>query len=303
MKRTTLTLTIFLILFLILLITFIIFSNPFEEEPVVYDNVIVLERGNGAVINIWIDSFSRFDTLKNHDVKYLFVDVGDTGKDGKIKTPEGEIRSFLDFASKYEAQNNYDFIILPYSEIIVGDYDITSETFKNNFVGDYARLDRLGFDGILVDIEGIPLDERADYLNLLEMLRDKLSKNSIISVYAGALSDSDNEWEWDYDFYKSVSERVDLISASGYDSGIIDADEYKAYIRNQVNLLALGGFNSKFLFAVPTHKDPPETLDNALAAYTDELGKHAENDFIGVCVFAEWTADDSEWKVFEKYFI
>ncbi|MFH1332277.1 MAG: hypothetical protein ABIH63_03250 [archaeon] len=302
MKRTTLTLIIFLILFLILLVTFVIFSNPVEEEgPVVYNKTIMLEPGNGAVINIWIDSFSRFDKLKDHGVRYLFVDVGDTGKDGKIKTPESEIKDFLDFIGRYESENNYDFIILPYSEVIAEDCDISSESFKNNFVWDYTRLDSLGFDGILVDIEGIPLAERAGYLSLLERLRERLQKNSIISVYAGALSDSHNEWEWNYDFYKSVSERVDLVSASGYDSDIADAAEYKTYIRDQVALLSSQNFNTYFLFAVPTHKDYPETIDNALSAYTSEVKKYPENKFLGICIFAEWTVNEDEWKVIDRF--
>lgn len=299
MKRATLVFGIFFVLFFIILIS--LFISPKTSENSLSADKISLENGNGAVINIWIDNFSRFDTLKNHGVKYLFVDVGDTGKDGRIKNPEKEIKSFLDFINSYEAQNNYEFLILPYSEIITDDYDITSEVFKDNFVDDYSRLNSMGFEGILVDIEKIGPDQKQSYFGLLERLRERLPKNSVIAAYAGALSDSPNEWEWDKTFYKSVSDRVDIISAPGYDSGLMNEEEYKEYVKNQVGAIVSGNFSSKFLFAIPTHKDPPETIENALEAYSEELDKHPQNNFIGVCVFAEWTADENEWATLEKY--
>jgi hypothetical protein len=303
MKRATWVLGVFFILFIIIIILIsLIFQDSGNGVNTSRPGKTSLEQGNGAVINIWIDNFSRFDTLKDHKVKYLFVDVGNTGKDGRITTPESEIKGFLGFIRKYEAENDYDFITLPYSEIIIGNYDINPESFKNNFVNDYAHLNSLGFDGILVDIENVNADSRDSYLDILERLRERLPSSALISAYSGAIgSNSDNSWEWDEGFYSSVSDRVDLISASGYDSDIVDADEYKDYISNQVGLIASGNFSSYILFAVPAHKAYPETIGNALDAYKKELVNHPQNRFLGVTVFAEWTADDSEWEVFEKY--
>ncbi|MEM4266903.1 MAG: hypothetical protein QW404_02520, partial [Candidatus Nanoarchaeia archaeon] len=185
------------------------------------------------------------------------------------------------------------------SEIITDNYYITSETFKQNFIDDYVHLYDMGFDGLLVDIEKIDPDMKDDYLDLLNRLKLKLGDDAIIAVYAGALSNSDNPWEWNHDFYQSVSERVDLISAPLYDSDMTDNESYKAYVKGQVTSISSAGFNSKFLFAIPTHKEPPETIDNALAAYNDVL--HDNKNFIGLCIFAEWTTDTNEWSVFEKY--
>ncbi len=305
MKKTTLVFGICFVLFLIcIIIFFVIFtSGDFEESslnsgiPIV--NEVGFQSGDCAVINIWIDSFSRLDVLRQHKIKYLFVDVGDTGKDGKLKTPENEIKYFLDFIHNYETEKGYNFVILPYSELITDDYDITSETFKQNFVNDYVRLSNMGFDGLLVDIEKIDDEEEDDYLDLLGRLNSNLGDNAVIAVYAGALSDSDNPWEWDYDFYKSVSEHTNIISAPLYDSDMPDEKSYKEYVENQINLISSAGFKSKFLFGIPTHKEHPETVENALAAYTESL--EPNDSFLGVCIFAEWTADSNEWSVFEKY--
>ncbi len=288
---------LFFIFFVLFLLIFVMAFLSKKESK----SKITLEKGNGAVINIWIDDFSRLDVLRNHKVKYLFVDVGNMDDYGKITTPETEIKNFLDFMNKYEKEKNYDFILLPYSEVIASDYNIASESFKGNFVNDYVRFAGMGFDGLLVDIEGMPSEVRGDYLDLLARLRKRLPPNSVISVYAGSLSDSPNEWEWGSSFYRQVSYRVDLISATGYDTDLTNPDEYKGYIKEQVSKITSGNFNTKFLFAVPTHKPYPETVENALSAYTSEIRNHPENNFLGVVVFAEWTADKQEWDVFEKY--
>ncbi len=270
--------------------------------PFTFDNKRILEPGSCTVVNIWIDSFSRLDVLKDHNIKYLFVDIGDTDKNGKIKTPENEITSFLSFISSYEKAKGYSFILLPYSEVNSAYYDIDSRVFQDNFIRSYAHLDSLGFDGLLIDIENINPGQRQSYISLLNSLRNNLPKNAIISVYAGALVDNiSSDWEWDYSFYESVSSHVDLVSASSYDSNAKNADDYKEYVSDQVDRITSGNFSSYFFFAVPTHKDYPETIENSLLAYTESIKKHPKNNFLGLCVFAEWTADDKEWFVFEKY--
>lgn len=295
MRRLIFILFVFLAIFAIFI--FIRSEKTLDPNP----SSPAMASGNGAVINIWIDSFSRLDVLKAHGVRYLFVDVGDTAPDGSLETSDAEIKNFLFLISNYEGQRGYDFVLLPYSEVIASKYNISSEVFAENFLGTYARLKGLGFDGVLVDIENLESpEERASYLSLLGGIRERLP-NSIISVYAGHISGLDTGWTWSPDFYRSVSDRADIISASAYDSGIEDDEEYRSYIRDQVSVLASQNFSSYFLFAVPTHKDAPETIENALIAYSEEIKKYPPNRFLGVCVFAEWTADKSEWESFEKY--
>ena len=51
---------------------------------------------------------------------------------------------------------------------------------------------------------------------------------------------------------------------------------------------------------IPTHNAYPETIENALEAYNEEIALHPNSKFIGVGIFSEWTIDDEEWKVFEE---
>jgi hypothetical protein len=296
MKRKYLFFIFLIVLLFIVICSGLLFLGCQDSNVVAQKNMVY---GNGAVINIWIDSYSRLDVLKDHNVKYLFVDVGDTDSDGKIKTPAGEITGFLDFVHAYEKKNGYDFILLAYSEIITDNYNINSPDFKVNFVSDYIRLSSIGFDGVLVDIENIKYQERETYLIILDELNRSMP-NSIISAYAGAIGyDTSNSWEWTPDFYSSVSSKVDIISAPAYDSDKTTSDEYISYVKEQVRRINSGNYKSYFLFAVPTHKGSPETIDNSLSAYKESFAGNPK--FLGVTVFAEWTAKQDDWKTFEKY--
>jgi hypothetical protein len=264
-----------------------------------------LGRGSGAVINIWISGEARLDNLRNHRIKYLFVDIGDTNKDGKIETPRKEIAEFLSLIKSYEKQHGYDFVILPYSEINTYHYNVDCQ-FRKRFIADYKSLVSLGFDGVYVDIEPIRKKKEKDYLELLERLSAICPKGTILGAYAGSVSDSEadneknNEWQWSLSFYKKVSDVVDLICVPGYDFNLRSRVEYQSSIRKQVRLLSSGGFNSHLMFTIPTHKREPETIENALTAYYLEIGRHPQHQFIGVCVFAEWTTIQEEWNIFRS---
>jgi hypothetical protein len=264
-----------------------------------------LERGNGAVINIWISGQARLDNLRNHKIKYLFVDIGDTKQDGKIGTPREEINEFLSLIKSYEKQHGYDFVVLPYSEINTYRYNVNRQ-FRQGFIADYRSLLSLGFDGVYVDVEPIRKNQEKDYLELLAGLSAICPKGIILGAYAGSVSDSEadgetnNEWQWSLSFYKKVSDVVDLICVPGYDFNLRSRVDYQSSIRKQVRLLSSGGFNSNLMFTIPTHKREPETIENALTAYNLEIRRHPRHQFIGVCLFAEWTTIPEDWNVFRS---
>lgn len=270
-------------------------KEEIKENEEVYEN----EREDGIVTNIWAER-SKIKNLREHNIKYLFVDIGGTTKDGKIGTPEGEINGFLQLIRDYEQEEKYEFVILAYSEIKASEYDLTSKKFKENYAREYTKLANKGFDGMLVDIEGIPENERKDYLTILDKIRKELPKKSIISVYAGAIKEKPNEWEWSEEFYKEVGRRVDMISASGYDTDIKNGEEYKKYLKEQIREINKLRLNTTILFAIPTHKEYPEGIDNALEVYDEEM-KNDKGSFKGIVVFAEWTMDEQEWESFEKF--
>jgi hypothetical protein len=186
--------------------------------------------------------------------------------------------------------------LLPYSEINTEKIDISNEEFKKNFVASFKNLYFRGFNGILVDIEPVSYGYRDDYLDILDRLNKDLPETAIISAYAVSISrEPTNEWQWDPYFYYDVAERVDLISASGYDAFLQKDKYYYHYVRMQV--MQLNQINENFLFGIPTHKQYPETPEMTLRAYNSVRG----NNFIGVAVFSEWTADEKELAVIKPY--
>jgi len=266
----------------------------------------IMVAGNGAVINIWISGPTRLDNMRNHQIKYLFVDVGDTNRDGKIETPITDMTRFLQMIKSYEKQHAYDFIILPYSEINTFRCKLDRQ-FRDNFVTDYKGLITSGFDGIYVDVEPVRISLKEDYLEFLNELSAVCPKPLILAVYAGSMPDFESDekeisdWQWSRSLYRDVSELVDLVVIPGYDFNLRSKRDYKESISKQIYLLSSEQFGCHFMFAAPTHKREPETIDNALTAYRLEVSRRPRHQFIGVCVFAEWTTTPEEWSVFESY--
>lgn len=260
---------------------------------------------DAIVANIWIGDVSRLDRLRENGIKYLLTDIGGTGKDGSIDTPRDEIVRFLEFVSLYESEHDYDFIILPYSEINTYNYNIESHGFKDNFIIDYKEFVEMGFDGIYVDIEPVRFKQRGYYLRLLDDLNRALPENAIIGVYGGSLQDSDNEWEWNLNFYKKVSKRVDILCVPGFDLEINREYKYREYLAEQISLVNSHEWDADFFLGIPTHKNSPETIEISLSVYHDITRKNAaekgRNNFIGAAVFAEWVMNDQHWDVYGAY--
>ena len=291
----------------VLLLSFVLIQAISLEEGAIKNsidgeamkNLDVLVKGNGAVTNIWIDSYERISRLGANDLRYLFVDVGKFSADGKLLTTDEELMSFLNLVMEYEEKNDYGFVLIPYNDINTNFYDFTQEEFNRNFIESHRRLINLGFDGIYLDIEPVKFEHRDAYLKMIERFRSEFS-DEFLGVYAGHFgSDEKNYWVWDKTFYEEVSKRVDFIFAGLYDSGAQDKAEYEEYVRRQFDEILSSNLNSLVMFGVPTHRKY-ETAESALEIYHQ---KQLEDNsrVIGFVVFAEWTTNGEEWDVIESY--
>jgi hypothetical protein len=283
-----------LIIIIVALLVGEITGRDVKEPKEVYKERDNTRDRNGAVANIWLNGRDRLDILRDNKIEYLFVDVGDTSLVGLLTTNEKEIVRFLGMIEDYEEENNYEFILLPYSEINTYVYDITSEEFKNNFAYDYERLEVLGFDGVYIDVEPVGLELIDDYLDLIDRVK---SKSSFVGVYSGSFGEEGNEWSWSPYLFKEVDEKVELIFVPGYDTGMESKEEYKKHIESQLNDISNLKLESILLLGVPTHKKNPEKIENALQVYSAE-----KNAFDGVAIFSEWTSSRDEWETFRDYF-
>jgi len=265
----------------------------------------LLVKGDAIVTNVWLHDQKKLDNLRNHKIKYLFVDIGDTKKNGIIKTPSKTITGFIDLIKTYEKTHNYDFILLPYSEINTFQFQLTPK-FRENFIAEYANLISLGFDGIYIDIEPVKSIHERVYLELLDKISTTYPQEAIIGVYSGNIIETTSgrkaqtDWEWPLDFYRKVSNKVDFISVPAYDINIRDEAKYKTFIENQVEFLCTKSVNSKLFIVAPTHKKKPETIERALMPYMSIKNKYPYNPFLGICIFAEWTTNTNEWDFFDS---
>lgn len=267
-----------------------------EYEKKITRPYFEIEKSNGIVTNIWFRDEKILDNLVKHNMKYLFVDVGDINKDGRLMTFEVELQKFISFINNYEEKNKFDFILLPYNEVIVGKYDFSSEKFRNNLIKNYIEMIQVGFDGAYIDVEAIPMEQRETFLLFLEDIGKEIGKNKTLAAYAGALNDDPNEWEWEPNFYEAVSDRIDIILIQSYDFGLNNKEKYQNYLTEQINFISELELNANLFATLPTHKSYPETLENAIEIYSQK-----KDIFVGSVIFAEWKTSDEEWKIFEKY--
>ena len=237
----------------------------------------------------------------------MFVDWGNIDSKGTIQTSDEEIQSFLNFTK------DQGFNLIPYTEVICKDFNFFDGEFQRNLINSYVKLNNLGFNGALVDVEAIrdnsenegsiARNQEEQYLKFLDNLRAALP-NKPIFAYAGMLNEHPNEWEWSPALAREVSKRGVNISISSYDTGIKNKREYQDYINDQFGQWASLNLPSKLFLTVPTHKnndDPssPETIENCLETFCQNP---ASNYFSGAVLIFEYTTDDKEWKIFNQYF-
>jgi hypothetical protein len=253
--------------------------------------------GDAIITNVWIADSAKLDKIRENDIRVLIVDIGDISLSGEILN-KNQVRAFIKRIKEYEEANKYNFIVLPYSEIGTNKFTL-DENFLENLKEQYIWLGDEGFDGAYVDIEPVKFSQRDKYLAFLSDLKESLGKDSIVGVYSGFHGDfrnSRNEWEWTNSYFHSVCGRVDLITIPVYDTSFTEISEYRKYIKMNVREISSQMWNCSFLLGIPTHKENPETLENAFDAYKEESVKYPNTPFLGVAIFSEWTISEYDWE-------
>ncbi len=296
-KEFIIILLLVLLVFASLLLIYFLGGNNVKDN---YEKNEIprLKNVESVFVNIWFRSHKNLDIFVENNINYLFVDVGHINGNGKLTTTEKELTDFVDFIENYEGGKNFDFVLIPYNEIILENYYF-SEDFRENVRDNYIYLNQIGFDGAHIDIEAIPYDQRGDYINFIEDMRKVINKESLLTVYAGTLSEDPTVWEWNSEFYEKVSKKVDLVLIQSYDFGLESKEEYQDYLSEEIEKIEESNINNNLLFTIPTHKQYPETLKNALEVYHSKV-KDKSRKIVGVSLFGEWTIDDNEWEIIES---
>ncbi len=255
------------------------------------------QSGNSAFINMELDS-DKFDILMKNGIRYLFVDIGGINDNGRILLEENDSRKFLNFVSEFEEKKGYNFILIPYSEID-SNYNINLRYFQDNFIQDYLYLYILGFDGILVNINSVKLENRNSYLYFIKRIYEEFPMIATVAISTGDINYGNNEFKWNKEFYKKVSEYSDLLLTKLFDSEINNQPDYKEFVKEQMREISSINLKVPVLLIVPTQKHFPETIENALNAYKEGLKENSNRLIQGVVVFYEFT-DYDEWRIFKE---
>jgi hypothetical protein len=295
-------------------------ATPALTTPYTLENRISLEPGNAIVTNFYQVNAANFQEWKDHDLKYIFVDIGSVNNEtGKLNTIPAQIDLFMKNLKAFEQKENYNFIVMPWVVAYAessgerAPAKFSSAEFRANHLADFKKiLDTYGFDGWLNDIEAIRPEDRSAYI---QMNKDFKAANpgKILAAYAGAVRDDGfSYWTWSPVFVKDVAQTVDVLTTQGYDIGYSSKDAYQNFMKSQLDIYAGQQWPCGILWFVPSHKadnplepslpnNSPETLENALEVYKANIGNYPGNKIIGIGNIWSYTMSKAEWITWDNF--
>lgn len=169
-----------------------------------------------------------------------------------------------------------------------------------------------GFDGVQWDYE-ICEDGNPDLLALLDETRAALPKGKVLSVATPMWFPVARAFGWSEAYYAQVAARCDQVAVMCYDTGMLLPRAYVALTAQNVahitSAVAQANPQCTVLLGVPTygkglfsHNPRAENIANALDGVKAGLAdpRTQRSVFAGVALFADYTTDESEWRVLEK---
>lgn len=169
-----------------------------------------------------------------------------------------------------------------------------------------------GFEGVQWDYE-ICEDGDKDLLALLSETRAALPQGKILSVAAPMWFPAVRAFGWSEDYFSQVAARSDQVCVMCYDTGMLLPRAYVALTAQNVahvtHAVAQGNPQCGVLLGIPTygkglfsHNPRAENIGNALlgvhAGLADPLAQPTA--FLGIALFADYTTDEAEWKVYQR---
>lgn len=248
------------------------------------------------------------ERLKTHQIKYAYFHVLNTKTNGQLhyrfedrakritklvhsQSPDSKAIAWVYVASFGKEAN-----------------DLSKKEVRANLVEQARWLtEKCGFDGVQWDYEFATNGNRG-LIDLLKETKQALP-NTLLSTatpmwYPGTL------WGWNEQYFAEVAKHSDQIAVMGYDSWLYLPSLYVRLISQQVIQVcqAAEGTNCKVIIGLPTYEDvtlahhkPVETLRHGLMGVQEGLSNcKARDRFEGIALFADYTTDEQEWKLFDK---
>lgn len=177
-------------------------------------------------------------------------------------------------------------------------------------------VNELGFDGLHLNAELIPNDDRA-FIETLKLIQETLPETTIFSTTAHALrldrAVTASPYpvmphHWTSDYLREVAEYVDQIVLMAYDSGLFLPSDYKSWMTYQVetSAQALQNPQTELLIGIttseewtPSHQTQAETLSTALQGF--HTGYMSRID--GIAIYPYWDTSVHEWNVIIDFLV
>lgn len=215
-------------------------------------------------------------------------------------------------------------------EVVAGEpYRITDPAVRAEIAAMAGRVvNDLGFDGVILNIEPMPERDSAEFLALLQAVRQAIGDEGRLSVTMFAdIAPSDltvprNQQaaqnnmiaEYSRDFKQRVALLTDEIMVMAYNSSLTAPSEYVEWVAYQTQSYAeavaeLEG-GAEILIGIPTYDDQGQihfaTVENIPSAVEGVLrGKQRAGEaafaITGVALYAEWTTTEDEWRLFNQF--
>jgi hypothetical protein len=187
--------------------------------------------------------------------------------------------------------------------------------WRKRFVGSIEQLlaahPRLA--GVQLNVEPMP-SGNADFLVLLEEVRNVLPKGKVLSV---AANPPPTRWHpfpdvhWQEPYFRAVAERSDQLAVMMYDTSLKRHKLYQHLMANWTEEVLAWAGGKPVLLGVPTYDDAGveyhdplvETLPNALLGIHRGLDRLKKENYQGVAVYCEWETDEAEWLYWQSHFL
>lgn len=199
--------------------------------------------------------------MRGHGVRYLFVNVGKVGSDGRFPSPStslSKILLFLDGIRSCEASAGDSFHVVAWINGITEDstgnttLDLANASVRSAIVDESARFVSATasgsyvagatrvFDGVQYDLEpsGGDVVRFGYFKQLLVETRERFATLGVPSASIGVdahkvAANTTNEWAWAPQFYYEISALADQVMAMTYSTGITDGPTYQAWFQAQ----------------------------------------------------------------------
>ncbi|HMV43031.1 MAG TPA: hypothetical protein PK079_08310 [Leptospiraceae bacterium] len=261
--------------------------------------------------------------LQTGKITDVFAHVGPLASDGSIpqeKYPYA--REFLNRMRDCSESIHIQAWIGQLEKKGGGKLDITQSSIRESIVLTAESFLNLGFDGIHYNIEPIYSGDES----LLDILKkthtitkkqDKILSMATDEIEPFPFADkflrffSSRAGLWTSDFYIQVANNVDQISVMMYDTGTPLSWVYAYIVKRQViKITSILEGKVTLFFGVPTYEEErwsfhseAENIFSGIRGVSlgiDSLPIDLVQDKFGIAIYAEWTTDDTEWKIFRR---